>query len=302
MNLSESTSDSSGNLVKVSNKNKIFSSRTIRMANFSLQKASELALSNVKDLYTIMEWNVANNIHFFRISSNIFPFIDHPELGYRINSLSDAPEIIRTLQMIGDIARSNKIRLTCHPGPYTCIASPRQNVIDKSLMSIECHAELANILNTPDFAINIHVGGNYYDYYEQTAISFSNSFRKLSQYAQSILTVENDDRGSLWSVQKLYDYIYKETGIPIVMDMHHWKFNHDLPNMEDSAQLALSTWGNRFPKMHYSESRPKAKPQAHSDYIQDKIPVLSSNIDYDIMLETKQKDKALLQYRKGQTV
>ena len=35
--------------------------------------AGELSLQNVRDLYTILEWNNKNNIKCFRISSDIFP-------------------------------------------------------------------------------------------------------------------------------------------------------------------------------------------------------------------------------------
>jgi UV DNA damage endonuclease len=295
MNLSESTTDSNGKLVKISAKNKIFTSRTVRMANFSMQKASELALKNVQDLVTILKWNVMHDIHMFRISSNMFPFIDHPELGYHVWELPDGKEIIETLAMAGQLARNNDIRLSCHPGPYTCIASPREDVANKSIVSIDRHAEIAGYLDTPDFCINIHVGGNYYDFYEQTALAFSCSFHRLTDNAQKLLTVENDDRASLWSVKKLYDHIHDDIGIPIVLDIHHWKFNNDL-SLEDSARLALSTWGDKVPKMHYSESRPDAKPQAHSDYLTKNVPEFDFGIEYDVMLETKQKDKALLEY------
>ena len=33
--------------------------------------ASELALMNVQDLYKILEWNLANDIYFYRLSSDI---------------------------------------------------------------------------------------------------------------------------------------------------------------------------------------------------------------------------------------
>ena len=38
---------------------------------------NELVLKNVRDLYTILEWNEANGIKAFRISANLFP-LKHP--------------------------------------------------------------------------------------------------------------------------------------------------------------------------------------------------------------------------------
>ena len=42
-----------------------------------LDYAGSLALLNVNDLQTILEWNVKNNIKFFRISSDIFRLASH---------------------------------------------------------------------------------------------------------------------------------------------------------------------------------------------------------------------------------
>ena len=39
-----------------------------------LPYASELALQNCKDLLTVLKWNHANGIHFFRLSSDLFPW------------------------------------------------------------------------------------------------------------------------------------------------------------------------------------------------------------------------------------
>ena len=38
-----------------------------------LPYASELALANCRDLIKILKWNEANNIRFFRLSSDLFP-------------------------------------------------------------------------------------------------------------------------------------------------------------------------------------------------------------------------------------
>ena len=35
--------------------------------------ASEFALQNCKDLYSILQWNEEHNIKFFRLSSQFFP-------------------------------------------------------------------------------------------------------------------------------------------------------------------------------------------------------------------------------------
>ena len=42
--------------------------------------ASELALQNLRDLRTILEWNLENDIYFFRISSDIIPWASEYDL------------------------------------------------------------------------------------------------------------------------------------------------------------------------------------------------------------------------------
>ena len=65
--------------------------------------------------------------------------------------------------------------------------------------------------------------------------------------------------------------------------------------------MAASTWHGVTPVVHLSESRraeqqdDKIKEQAHSDYIYK--PVDNYGVKYDMMLECKKKELALLRYR-----
>ena len=59
----------------VLSKNKIMTNRTMRRKTFDAQGidyVSELALLNVKDLKTIVQWNNEMGIKLFRLSSQIF--------------------------------------------------------------------------------------------------------------------------------------------------------------------------------------------------------------------------------------
>ena len=53
---------------------------------------------------------------------------------------------------------------------------------------------------------------------------FCKNFERLSESVQGRLTVENDDKESMYSVKDLM-YIHERIGIPIVFDYHHHKFN-----------------------------------------------------------------------------
>jgi UV DNA damage endonuclease len=114
------------------------------------------------------------------------------------------------------------------------------------------------------------------------------------------LTVENDDKATMYSVKDLM-YIHEKIGIPIVFDYHHHKFQTGELTEEQALSLAISTWPKGIkPIVHYSESKSlheensKLKPQAHSDYIKQ-LPNLYGN-DVDVMVEAKAKELAILPF------
>lgn len=280
---------------------RIQTSRTIRMSNFRLQRAGELAVKNSHDLLLILKWNAENNIKFFRIGSDIFSFMDHPDLGYTLEEMDSnhSRDITANFAAAGAFAKANSMRLSCHPGPYTCLASPNPKIVEKSITSLRMHSLVADLLGYgEEFAINIHVGGVYEDK-ATTAKRFVEAYQQLPPLLQRRLTLENDDKASMWSIQELYDMIHKHCGVKLVLDVHHHRFCDGGNTVQAAARLAFSTWTgfSEIPKVHYSESRPDSRPQAHSDYIKEPIPLLCNHTQYDIMIEAKAKDLALLEYR-----
>ena len=73
--------------------------------------------------------NEANNIRFYRHSSEVFPFMSHPEHGYHIKDLPQAEIILDLLQKAGDYATIDGHRITTHPGPFNVLCSPHENVV-----------------------------------------------------------------------------------------------------------------------------------------------------------------------------
>ena len=278
---------------------KVLTDRTCRMDKFSMVRANELALKNSEDLLKILQWNYQNNIQFFRVGSGIFPFIDHSDLQYKVSDLPDAIAIQTNLRTAGAFAKRTGMRLSCHPGPYTCLASPNPKTVEKSLLGLQMHSTLADLLGYgEEFAINIHIGG-IYDSKEETAKRFAEQYALLPTAIQKRLTVENDDKASMWSMSDLFEFIVPRCpAIKLVLDIHHHKFCQR-ESLLEAARMAFSTWigFSEIPKVHYSESRPDSRPQAHSDYIKDLIPNLHGSIQYDVMVEAKAKELAVLQYR-----
>jgi len=105
----------------------------------------------------------------------------------------------------------------------------------------------------------------------------------------------------MYSVVDLYEGVYCKIGIPIVFDYHHHRFCNGGLSEEDALEVAISTWNNIVPVVHYSESRNieqednKIRPQAHSDYVYDYIDTYNNRVD--IMIEAKAKELAVLKYK-----
>ena len=285
------------------NLQKIISSRTMIKKTFldkGLEYASQLSLKNCKDLFTIIKWNKKNNFNFFRMTSDLFPWSSE----YNLVDLPDYNEIFNILSEIGDFVAINNMRITSHPGPFNVLTSKSERVVENCIKDLSIHGEVFDIMKlsrTPYNKINIHIGGVYGDK-ELAMKRFCQNFYRLPESVKSRLTVENDDKASMYSVVDLYEGIYKVLGIPIVFDYHHHRFCDGGLTEEDALTLAISTWGNIKPVVHYSESRNieqkdnSIMPQAHSDYIYDYINTYENNLD--IMVEAKYKELAVLKYLK----
>ena len=263
-----------------------------------VEYASELSLQNCRDLIEIIKWNHQNGINFFRITSGLFPWYSE----YKLSDMPHANRIKTLLAAAGNLATKYGQRITTHPGPFNVLPSPTDRVVQNTINELTDHAEVFDLMGlsqTPYNKINIHCNGVYGD--KITAMDrFCKNFDRLPQSAQNRLTVENDDKASMYSVTDLM-YIHERIGIPIVFDYHHHKFCTGGLTEEEALKLAVSTWGDIKPVVHYSESKSlheennKIKPQAHSDYISEYINTYG--LDVDIMIEAKKKELTLAQYK-----
>ena len=283
-------------------KPRVYTGRSMIKRTFKskgINYASELGLQNCKDLLHIIKWNHENGFNFFRITSNLFPWCSE----YKLSDMPDYDEICDVLSNAGSYATTNDIRITCHPGPFNVLTSPHEHVVENCIKDLTTHGEVFDLMNlsrTPYNKINIHIGGAYGDKVSSME-RFCENFHRLPDSVKSRLTVENDDKASMYSVVDLYEGVYKVIGIPIVFDYHHHRFCNGGLSEEDALEVAISTWNNIVPVVHYSESRNieqednKIRPQAHSDYVYDYIDTYGNRVD--IMVEAKAKELAVLKYK-----
>jgi UV DNA damage endonuclease len=287
-------------------KKKILGGRTCRKATFQqqgLRYVGDLAFQNLNDIRTIIEWNIANDIYLYRMPSDIFPWMSE----YEFEDLPQYANICAIAQSIGRLATEHNVRLTFHPGPFNILASNKPDVVKRTMKELRQHSQIFDLMGfEPSHynSINIHIGAAYKDKYA-VLNKWCENYEKLDENTRKRLTIENDDKPSLYTTSDLYTSVHSVVGIPLVFDYHHHTCHPGDLSHREALGIAVSTWPKEItPVVHYSSARqiedPKAKIQAHADYVYEQIDTYG--YDVDIELEVKQKEKALLQYRQKYSI
>lgn len=261
-----------------------------------LPYASELAIENVRDLLTILRWNEAHDIGFYRCTSNLVPWNSQ----FDLTELPDYREFERLARQCGTFIEKHGMRLTFHPDYWCKLASTSDDTVARSIDAVEYHASWLDAMGlgrSPYYRINVHIGATYGDKAD-TGERFRAAIRELSPSARARLTIENDDKEGLWSVHELVSEVSDHVDVPVVFDYHHHSFTDRGLTYREAFELAAGTWGKVTPATHYSEParlhEAGAKPQAHSEYVSD-VPAWLTAAS-DVMLEANGKERALLRY------
>ena len=241
----------------------------------------------------MVRWNDRYGIKFMRLSSEMFPFASHKEYGYTL-----APFAAETLGEVGRVIAEAGHRVSVHPGQFTQLGSPRQEVIDNAVRDLEYHDEMLSLLNLPerqnkDTVMILHMGGMYGSKSE-TLDRFRTNYAKLSPSIKRRLVLENDDM--CWSVHDLLP-VCQELNIPLCLDFHHSNIIFDSSKIREGTKDIMeyfpairATWERKgiTQKMHYSESTPDAitpmQRRKHSPRVATLPPCAP---DMDLMIEAK---------------
>ena len=262
-----------------------------------LPYVSELVIENLKDTLELLKYNLKNDIHVYRMSSDSFPWMSE----YNFEDLPNFTYIQSLLIKVGNFVKENDIRVSYHPGPFNVLASENESVVVKTINELNKHSELMDLMGLDKshyYPINIHINTTK-PTREEAAQRFVDKFSLLSDSCKSRLTLENDDSPNQYSVKILHDLVYTKTGIPIVFDQHHFNYGPQDQTMEEALRLAHSTW-NVKPMTHMSSPKTledaTGRATAHADYIYEEIQTYG--LEFDTELECKMKDLALIRYRK----
>jgi len=263
-----------------------------------LEYVSELAIKNISDLEKIIRWNIKNKIFVYRMSSDMFPVLGF----YKLEDIPKFKFISSKLESIGNLIKSNSMRVSFHPSHFCVLASENEEVVKNTIDELNKHAQIMDIMGldrTHYYPINIHISTTKPSR-ESACERFIENFKYLSDSCKMRLTLENDDSPNQYSVKILYDLIYKNIGVPIVFDQHHYNYGLKDQTMEESLKLAYSTWGDIKPLTHMSSPKtiedPKSKKIAHADFIYERIETFG--LDFDTEIEAKAKDLAVIDYLK----
>lgn len=282
------------------NLDKVTSSSTLTYARYlklneeeRLKKLKEVTYSNIKALEKILRYNIENNIHFYRMTSNFIPLATHPNVMWDYLKYFQ-----KDLEYIGKLIKDNDLRVDAHPDQFNVINSDRECVVENTLRTLNMQVDLFEAMNYEQGKMVIHIGGKKGGK-EIASDRFIENLKKFPKRIIDRLILENDDK--TFNASEVLK-ICENTNLPMVFDVHH----HDCNMCEEDIKILLpkifKTWQNEKlpPKIHFSSPRDFQNDRKHADYIDAKkfLEFIyqakdSVNKDFDIMLEAKKKDITL---------
>ena len=254
-------------------------------------------LANLDDLYTMLEWNEANGIRVFRLSSELFQHKTNPKVPDYTYDFA-----LEHLKKIGDYAIEKGHRLTFHPGQFNVLASISEKAYLQTLKDLEYHADVLDLMGLDKDSVMVIHGGGVYGEKEKTMKRWIENYHKLPLKIKNRLVLENCEKS--YSIEDCLK-IHGETGIPIVFDTHHFDCyillhpDEEFSPASEYIPQILDTWKEKDikPKFHVSEQG-SGKIGHHSDYI-DILPQYLLDIperygvEIDIMIEAKMKELSI---------
>lgn len=272
-------------------------SRTCRLRNATRKRLRELTRENLAALGRVLDFLERHRILLYRISSNVIPFGSH-----RINPLEWWHEHAPQLQQLGARISALGIRVSTHPGQYTVLNAPDQQVVRAAVRELVYHARLLDALEADSASkIVVHIGGLYGGGEAAAMERFVVAASQLPAAVLRRLVVENDDR--LFDADEALQ-VARRLNIPVVFDWLHHQANPCRRNVRDVVADAFDTWtsADGRPKVHLSSQAAGRAVGVHADYVAlsdlEALLAIAPSQSFDCMLEAKQKDRALLRLRR----
>lgn len=274
----------------------ITTSHTYTYTNFlkekDYQKIDSIIKLNLFSLKKILIYNIKNNIHFYRISSNLIPLATKNDVSFDYLT-----PYKKDYQEIAALIKNNNLRVDFHPSEFCVINSTKKEVVKQSIDILKYHYNLMKILQITNQVLVVHIGSSAFGK-KNSITRFCHNFMLIPKEIQKVIAIENDDK--VFNIDDCLE-ITRRLSIPIVFDYHHHFCNPGTLSLEDTFPLIIESWHQKIPKVHFSSPKGLAKNtiRSHSDYIDSEEfikfikKIAKYNSKVDIMLEAKKKDEAL---------
>ncbi|MBW3569949.1 MAG: UV DNA damage repair endonuclease UvsE [Gemmatimonadetes bacterium] len=261
-------------------------------------------------LREILDYLDQIDVRMYRISSDFVPYCTHPDLPQFHGQIG---ECRGGLAELGRTARERGIRLSLHPSQYVLLSARDPAINARGIRDVDAQAELLDAMEQgPEAVVILHLGGAYGDK-ESAMQRFVENFPRLSEAGRRRLVIENDE--TLYTVQDCLR-VHQAIGVPVVFDHQHHLLNPGTLVLGDACRAALGTWPvGVAPKVHFSSPKLDSRMVTRGRKEVPAPPLLSQHADYvhpwefaaflreagpapfDVMLEAKMKDRAVLKLR-----
>ncbi|WP_345241882.1 UV DNA damage repair endonuclease UvsE [Pontibacillus salipaludis] len=259
------------------------------------EKLLEVTAKNLYHTKRALWFSRAAEIPLYRFSSSIVPLATHPEVAWDF-----VTPFKKDWKEIGDLVRAGGQRISFHPNQFTVFTSDKPHITENAVTDMVYHHKMLEAMGLEkEGFINIHIGGAYGD--KTSALErFHQNIYEMPDEVRKRMTIENDDKTYTTSETLL---AAEQAGIPVMFDYHHEMANPGKEDYESLLPRLFQTWsGTGYPpKVHISSPKSTEKYRAHADFVDPEyaLPFLKAckkETDVlDVMIEAKEKDRALLQ-------
>ncbi len=274
---------------------------------------------SIEALHRVFDHLERADIDMYRMTASLAPYATHPEIGPRPEFAGQLEDCREELAELGARATARGLRLSTHPGQYVVLNSESEEVRAAAIRDVELQAEILDAMGQgPEAVVVLHVGGAAGGF-EAAMARFEAGAELLSDRARDRLVIENDDRTfGLCHVMELH----RRTRLKVVS-------GHPAPPLqrprrdrrprgararsvdvaagraaEDPLLDAQDRHGGAAQEGRPRVERSWVLPQlgAHADVIdpigfEHFLRETAAGLEFDVMLEAKAKDLALLRLR-----
>lgn len=216
------------------------------------QRLWDLMKHNIESVRLLVKrvGELEESLRMVRLSSDVLPVYTEANWSWFWKQPDVRAYCEREFARVGDLARTNKVRLSMHPGQFTVLASDNPDIVNRSIEEFEYHVDMVRWMgfgkSFQDFKVNVHISGR------RGPQGIIDVLPRLSPEARNTITIENDEMS--WGLDaslELADHV------ALVLDIHHHHIHSGeyIQANDDRINRVIDSWRGIRPVIHYSASR-----------------------------------------------